>query len=436
MNQSLYFRHLVLWGLLLVSGQVFAHHPNEGSLTLEQLLKEAEAQNLDIKEAESQLKSSEAAADSQYGMLMPQVSVEGGPLTTKFDDEKNSGTAVYGKAEWNLYRGGKDSNELDKAKIRSDLDRKKYEATKSKIIREVSRVYYELLFLLEGSDLKGKAIEMNQEQMKLAKLKKSSGFTSSADVIEFELRDATLNSDLKMYSQAIAEKSRELSVLLGRKDSSIPSLVRGHLLRETTTSLTRENVLNRLKDDNIEIAEAQAELKMSEKDASIAKSGFLPSLDLEAKYGKLANEEKVFADNNNYSVMLKLSVPLFSGLETMNQTKSARSAVVARDAAASRKGLTVVAETENLFYQLSILTDRLNLEEKNLSKSEEYYKITLGEYRRGVKNSPDMVGASERLLEARIRNLEYRKDYYLTKLKIYELVSSDPTREGSAKISN
>lgn len=436
MSQPLYFCRFVFVGLLLFGGRAFAHHPNEGSLTLEQLLKEAETQNLDIKEAEGQLKTSEALASSQYGRLMPQLSIEGGPQSTKFDDEKNSGTTVYGKAEWNLYRGGKDSSELDKAKIKSDLDRKKYEAIKSKVVREISRVYYELLFLLEGSDLKEKAIEMNQEQMKLAKLKKSSGFTSNADVIEFELREATLNSDLKMFSQVIAEKSRELSVLLGRKDSSIPSLVKGHLVRETATTLSKENVLSRLKDNNIEIAEAQAEFKMSEKDVSIAKSGFLPSLDLEAKYGKIANEEKVFNDKDNYSVMLKLSVPLFSGLETMNQTKSARSAVVARDAAASRKGLSVVAKTGNLFSQLSTLTDRLNLEEKNLSKSEEYYKITLGEYRRGVKNSPDMVGASERLLEARIRNLEYRKDYYLTKLRIYELVSSDPSREAPTKTSN
>jgi outer membrane protein TolC len=429
MSQSLNFCRFVIASLLLFSGQVFAHHPNEGSLSLEQLLKEAETQNLDIKEAESQLKSSEALASAQYGRLMPQLSVEGGPQSTKFDDEKNSGTTVYGKAEWNLYRGGKDSSELDKAKIKSDLDRKKYEAIKSKVVREVSRVYYELLFFIEGSDLKQKAIEMNQEQMKLAKLKKSSGFTSSADVIEFELREATLNSDLKMLSQLISEKSRELSVLIGRTDSSIPSLVKGHLTREASTNLSKENVLSRLKESNIEIAETQAELKLSEKDAAIAKSGYLPSVDLEAKYGKIANEEKVFADNNNYSVMLKFSVPLFSGLETMNQTKSARSAVVARDAAASRKGLSVMADTENLFSQLSTLTERLNLEEKNLSKSEEYYKITLGEYRRGVKNSPDMVGASERLLEARIRNLEYRKDYYLTKLKIYELVSSDPRKD-------
>lgn len=422
--------------MFFIGSLAFAHHPNEGSLSLEQLLAEAESQNLEIKEADGYLRASEAESKSQYGKLLPQLSVEGGPLTTKFDDGKNSGTVVYGKADWNLYRGGRDQDAIDKSKIKRDLDRKKYEAVKSRVVREISRVYYELLFLLEGTALKEKALEMNQEQMNLAKIKKSSGFTSSADVIEFELREATLNSDLKMFSQVISEKSRELSVLLGRNDSSIPNLVKGHLKREDSPTLSRESILSRLKGSNIEIAEAQAELQMSQKDISIAKSGFLPAVDLEAKYGRIANEERVFSDNDNYSVMLKVSVPLFSGLETLNQTRAASSTVAAKDAAISRKNLSAYAETENLLSQLSTLSDRLNLEEKNLSKSEDYYKITLGEYKRGVKNSPDMVGASERLLEARIRNLEYRKDYYLTKLKIYELVSSDPSRERIPKTSN
>jgi outer membrane protein len=433
-RRSFYFFRIVGFALVYFVGTIaFADHPNEGSLSLEQLLREAESQNLDLKEADSYLKASEAESKSQYGKLMPQLSIEGGPLATKFDDDKNSGTVVYGKADWNLYRGGRDQDAIDKSKIKRDLDRKKYEAVKSRVVREISRVYYELLFLLEGSALKEKALEMNKEQMKLAKLKKSSGFTSSADVIEFELREATLNSDLKMFSQVINEKSRELSVLLGRKDSSVPNLVKGHLKRETLPALSRESILSRLKDSNIEIAEAQADLQMSQKDASIAKSGFLPAVDLEAKYGRIANEERVFSDNNNYSVMLKVSVPLFSGFETINQTRAANANVAAKDVATSRKSLSAYAETENLFSQLSTLSDRLNLEEKNLSKSEDYYKITLGEYKRGVKNSPDMVGASERLLEARIRNLEYRKDYFVTKLRIYELVGSDPTREETSK---
>ncbi|MBK7961789.1 MAG: TolC family protein [Bdellovibrionales bacterium] len=428
-NRTSYISRFIVGALLLqIPLQSMADHPNEGAFTLEQLIKEAEAQNFEIKEAESTYKSSQSQADAKYGKFLPRLSVEGGPQTTKFDDDKNSGTTLYGKADWNLYRGGLDQDNFEKSRIQRDLDQKKFEASKSKVIRDVSRNFHELSFLLESSALKEKALQLNQEQMKLAKLKKNSGFTSSADVIEFELREATLTSDLKMISQLNTEKSRELSVLLGRKDLSSSILVKGHLAKETP-SISKEDILKRLRQSNIEIVQANAEAQLSQKDAAIAKSGFLPSVDLEAKYGKIANEERVFSENNNYSLMLKISVPLFSGLETLNETRAARSSVAAKEASATRKTLTGQADAENLLSQLTTISERINLEEKNLSKSEEYYKITLGEYRRGVKNSPDMVGASERLLEAKIRNLEYRKDFYLTKLKIYELVSSDPMRE-------
>lgn len=410
----------------------WADHPNEGAFTLEQLIKEAEAQNFEIKEAESTYKSSEAQIDAKYGRFLPRLSVEGGPQTSKFDDDKNSGTTLYGKAEWNLYRGGLDQDNFEKSRIQRDLDLKKFEAAKSKVICDVSRNFHELSFLLESSALKEKALQLNQEQMKLAKLKKSSGFTSSADVIEFELREVTLTSDLKLISQLTTEKSRELSVLLGRKDLSSSILVKGHLAKETP-SISKEDILKRLRESNIEIVQANAEAQLSQKDAAIVKSGYLPSVDLEAKYGKIATEERVFTENNNYSFMLKISVPLFSGLETLSETRAARSAMVAKEANATRKTFSSQADAENLLSQLTTISDRINLEERNLSKSEEYYKVTLGEYRRGVKNSPDMVGASERLLEAKIRNLEYRKDYHLTKLKIYAIVSSDPVREANSK---
>ena len=408
---------------LISSGNVFAHHPNEGSLTLEQLLKEAELQNLEIKEAENKFKSSNLSVNSKKGPFLPQISIEGGPVSSKHGNESNSGTTAYGKLNWNLYRGGKDSSELEKENIKNNLDQKKVEAVKAKVIREISRVYFELLFLLESSDLKSKAIEMNHEQMKLGRLKNNSGFTSSADVIEFELRDATLNSDLKMIEQEISEKSREIAILIGRKDSTI-QLVKGHLSRDTLMDLNRERILSQIRDSNIDLVEAQAEIHLSEKDEEISKSGFFPSVDLEASYGKLASEGRVLDGSNNYEVALKFSIPLFSGLETLNQKRAARFSVVEKEALSARKNLSAIAEVENLFSKLSTINERLNLEEKNLAKSEEYYKITLGEYRRGVKNSPDVVGASERLLDARIRNLEYRKDYYLTKLKIYELISS------------
>ena len=146
MSQHLKFLHLILIGCSILSGNIaFADHPNQGSLTLEQLLNEAADQNLEIQEAQAQYKSSLLEKSSKSGPLMPQLSIEGGPITTSFESEKNSGTALYGKAEWNIYRGGKDSSELGKSKIVSELEQKRLEAVKAKISREISRVYFELL---------------------------------------------------------------------------------------------------------------------------------------------------------------------------------------------------------------------------------------------------------------------------------------------------
>ncbi|MDZ4084220.1 MAG: TolC family protein [Bdellovibrionales bacterium] len=404
----------------------FADHPGEGSLTLAPLIAEAEAQNLELQEADASLKSTRSRARAAFGRYLPSLSLEGGPLLTRFADQASSGTSYYGKIDWNLYRGGADRYSFDSFKIRESLEERKFASVKAKVGRDVARLYYELLFLLESKALKEKAIELNQEQMALAKRKKTSGFTSSADVIEFELREATLNSDLQMLNQQLIEQSRQLSVVLGRKDSNSVITVKGHL-KKVGPVASKETFMRQLDEQSLEIATAKADVELSERDRSSIQSRYLPSLDLEARYGKIAVDERVLPGTNNYAVFLKLSVPIFSGLETLNESRAINASLAAKEASAARAALTTRATAENLFSLLKTISDRIALEEKTLPKSETYYKITLDEYRRGVKNSPDMVGASERLLDARIRNLEFRRDFFLAELKLYDLISEVPS---------
>lgn len=417
-------KHLVLLAVtvLTLPLKALGDHPNEGSLTLAPLIHEASAQNLELQEAEASFKSAQARANASFGRFLPAVSVEGGPMVNRLNDENNSGMTYYGRLDWNLYRGGSDQFSYRNYRLREELENRKYQAVKAKVARDVSRAYYELLFLLESTALKEKAIELNQEQMKLAKVKNSSGFTSSADVIEFELREATLNSDLKMIAQQALEKSRDLAVILGRPDVSTPILVKGHLAK-VEPAFTKDKVMQKIEDSNFGIVTAKAELELSKNEVASVKARYLPSVDLDARYGKFAVDERVLSTANNYAVFLRFSIPIFSGLETLNESRAASASAMANEKVAVRTTLTTRAAVENIFSLLKTLTERMSLEEKNLAKSESYYKITLAEYRRGIKNSPDMVGASERLLEARIRNLEFRRDFYVAELQLAELTS-------------
>lgn len=406
--------------ILGISAIARADHPNEGKVAISQLIEEAEQNSLEIKQTEENLNSLKSKLSSQYGRLSPKLSVEGGPQATKFDDEKSNATVLYGKAEWNLYNGGSDKSIIDSSKSEIEIQEKRLQFIKSKLRSEVSKLYFELQFLLESISLKKQALELNSQQMKIAKAKNSSGFTTSSDVLEFDLRDSTLQSDLVLLNQQLDKKYADLNVLLSRRNHEPQEAVKGHLVREEI-SINRDQYLDKMLKNNDQILLSKIELQQAETEKRQAKSQFLPKLDLEARYGKLANDEKVFNDKDNYSVMLKFNLPLFSGFKNYNSVKSASAKVAASQLSIDQKNISLSAELDATLAEIKALNSRLDLEEKNLERSEKYYKLTLDEYRRGIKNSPDMVGASERLLEARIRNLEYRRDLMLAKAKIQEL---------------
>lgn len=411
------------WSLVifLFGATVLADHSNEGTQTLEPLIKEAEANNLEFKKMEQMVKSLEWEGYAWRGRFFPAFSIEGGQLFAKHEDENASGSFLFGKAEWNLYRGGFDESQIQKSQLSLELEKKKLQFAKIKIRNEVSKHYYEMLFILESLTLKERAIAMNEEQMKLARAKKNSGFTSQADVIEFELRNATLQSDLLLLNQDLEQKSKELAFDLGLNPTQAISSIKGHLHRDPT-KLDQAKLLEQLKLNNVSLMESESQYQSSEWDKKISFAEYLPRFDIEAQYGRLASEERVFIGDVNYSVMLKVSIPLFSGLDTFNSQRAFNSLLQAKRYEMLNQRRSLELELKTILSSITILNQRLDIEEKNLARSEEYYKITLMEYKRGVKNSPDMVGASERLLDARIRNLEFRRDLSLMLLKVSEVV--------------
>lgn len=403
-----------------VSLSAYADHPNEGHIAISQLIAEAESQSLEIKKAEENLKVSKSKLQSSYGAFVPKISLEGGPQISKFDSVQENGTSLFGKAEWNIFNGGRDKSLTELHKDEFNLQEKQLQQLKNKIKRNVSRIYYELQFLLEKSSLLEKALALNSQQMKIAKAKNSSGFTSSSDVLEFDLRESTLKSDLVLLNQQLIAKSKELDVILSRDSIDAVEAVKGHLER-IKIEPNRSEILSKAQKNNTEINAVELELARARLDNDLALSQFSPKLDLEAKYGKLASEETVFDKNDNYTVSLKLSIPLFSGFSDYNNLKAAKALVSSAEKDKQQKSLAVTSELDTVITEIKALNQRLDIEEKNLERSETYYKLSLEEYRRGVKNSPDIVGASERLIDARIRNLEYRRDLILAQLKLEEI---------------
>jgi outer membrane protein TolC len=396
----------------------YAHHPNEGDWTLPSLLEDAFKNNLEIKEAEQQQEVSSALRKQAVSAYLPHLSLDGGAQSNRFDSEQSSGVFGHVSANINLYRGGRDKINQEVLSAEESFQKFRYQKTRARIQREVSKKYYELLYLSEGIALKEEALETNKNSMALAQKKKAAGFTSQADVLEFELRESNLKSDLNLLRQEEATKTKELARLIGYLGDKALR-VKGHLER-THLDRREESLLTQALEEREDLKEAQKALAVSELEYKGLFADYLPRIDLKAKYGKLATEERVSENLNNFSVGLQVSIPIFSGLDTLYGRDAKAKDRARNDYRAERIKQEVKVQLETALSRLKSIDERLDLEEKNIARSRQYYDLTLSEYRKGVKNSPDVAGAAERLYDAKLRNLGYRRDYYLTNIEIAE----------------
>jgi outer membrane protein TolC len=173
------------------------------------------------------------------------------------------------------------------------------------------------------------------------------------------------------------------------------------------------------------ILQADYDRRFMAMEVSKQRADFMPRIDAEARYGRLGNAERVSPRSGDFTMLLKVSVPIFSGLSTSHRVDSVAAAGRSRAIEAEYEKAHLVEDLDALVATINTVQKRLDLEELNLQKSRDYYATTLQEYRRGLKNSPDMVVASERVLDAKIRNLEFRRDLAIAVAKVRKI--SGPT---------
>ena len=116
-----------------------------------------------------------------------------------------------------------------------------------------------------------------------------------------------------------------------------------------------------------------------------------------------------------------ITIPLFSGLDTYYKVKSSNLNISANEKLLNQKRLDVESEFSVLKNKIVELAKLFKINEQKLENSQKYFELTLGEYRRGIKNSPDLVGATERLFSSKKKQVEILKELEILKIQIETL---------------
>ena len=248
-----------------------------------------------------------------------------------------------------------------------------------------------------------------------------SGVATPSDRLEFKMKGLDLDQSQRTTSTRFKTLSFDLLVRLGY-DLDEPLVIIGQLAHADEW----EHDLKHSHKDHEYFSKPSVlyaeELNLMGKQRRRA---WMPKLDLYASWHQFNQREEdptASGERQKSAVGLKVTLDLFDGISARSDSQALAAQASAALAISEFKKKKSEALIEKEFSELKSLHDQVHEVEKLIKMAREYYRATQSEYSRGAKNSPDVLGATEKLEEIQrsknqlIRDFQVARSHVLSKI--------------------
>ncbi|MGZ3743409.1 MAG: TolC family protein [Pseudobdellovibrionaceae bacterium] len=390
-------------------------HALTGLSSLEQQVIE---KNQILAALKSEIESKENLRHSSYANYYPSLSAVGGWGQNRLDnpEESNKGYVGYLDGRINLFNGFRDLAVTNQTEISVELKKLEYESSRLEIRLELIETMSNMIYLHKLQSILNDEAKITQEQKTMAAKKVRAGLTSSVDNLELTLREKEIAIQQKQIDQLHNESHQKFLQLFG---NDIPDSELDKVSFDSLENLKQIRSFNDKK--NPEVQKAQLFLKQSELEQKELRADSLPSVDFIYSFGRLTPSENSPMQFNESKYALQISLPLFSGFGTRHKIKAGYSESVARQFRARQALFNSQSSFNSLKEKIQELSDLYEINEEKLVASKKYFEMTVEEYKRGIKNSPDLVNATERWFSSQKKKFELLKELEMTKTRIENL---------------
>ncbi len=407
---------MLFLGLSQVLHSSPSHSSQTGTVGLEDAKKFAVEHNYEVTALRKTLEEAKAVVGRVRSSYYPKLGVAGG--ADNQIDSHNSESAVIGYAYGNInvFNGFSDSYRSQIASLEAEKAEVRLNRTEFRVGLDVENIFHLYIFTKGKLDLKNEALTLNNELRKLAKQKRGAGMTGESDVMDFDLRDAILRSDIVLVQQELESARANLRRLLGEE---IGAKI------EPIGKLQHQHIKGSLMDYIKKMNERSEQVLIAGRNASIASvqsktwtSKWLPKFDIEAKAGYLPLIERPQQGGASLSLMGIIKLELFSGFDAVWEKREGEAKRLKTEAELKNAILTSVTQMDIAYRKLKVVQERVDLEEKNLDRAEKYYRAVMSEYKRGIKNSIDLKQAAEVLYETKLRRENYKYEFLSDRIEL------------------
>lgn len=340
--------------------------------------------------------------------------------------QANSYTAALSGSQ-PLYTGGRLGAAVDIAKAFLDATRLNLREQTADIELQVRSAYYRARLALELVTISQAALAQAQRFLSSERLRREAGTGSELDVLRSEVSVANLQPQLIQAANAaelaLLDLKRLTDIPLARPVVLTTPLDAPAQIAEVDTAAAFRQLSQRAA-----VAAQEHQVEIREAQVRIARSGYMPNVNLSVNYGRQLYPSEMFKFNEewrkDFYASLSVSVPIFHGGATRANVAAAQ---VAADQ--ERLRLSQLREAVQLGYH-SALGERerarssIAARQLTVRQAQRVYDLTVLRYDQGMASQLEVSDSRLALLQARTNLAQAVADFHIANANLARAIGA------------
>lgn len=385
------------------------------NITIKQNRLNAASSQVDIKQAKANFLPSVSASASQNLTNRPNAAtsmiISGSEVKTS--SSKTSYNGNYNiNASWTVFDGSR-LNNLKQKQLNSQAADLDVAQSENNIIQSITQTYIQILYAAES-------IKVNEANLKVSEANAArghqlfqAGSASKADYAQLESQVSQDRYQLVTSQASLQNYKLQLKQLLeigGEEELDIylPQLSDNDVL---TPLPTKTEIYNAALNYRPEIQSGKLDVKAAELGVKVAKSGYLPTLSMNAgistnnmnKGGNFGNQ---LSDNWANSVGLTLSIPIYDKRQTKSQVQKAQIQRQNSELSLQNEQKTLYSNIESLWLDANSAQQQYLSARAQVNSTQTSFDLMQEQFNLGMKNTVELLTEQSNLLKAQNQMLQ------------------------------
>ncbi len=447
--------HFILL-LFLASVATFAQ---EKKWTLKECINYAVKNNISIKQSELDIQTTAISKKDAIGNFLPNISattshswnigLNQNITTGLLENQTTQFTSANLNANVDIFKGLQNVNQLRKANLA--IIASQYQLTKMQedIALNVANAYLQILFNKENLKVQTQQKLLNTKQYNRTVELVDAGNVPKGDLLDIQATMATGNQRVIVAENTLLLSKLSLAQLLQIEDfqkfdiseDDMPSML------STILNETPEAVIAKAKESRTELKIAETNVALAQKDISIAKGAYLPSLTGFYGFNTRASNSNgfeiingvpiitspkplfdQFSTNKGQNFGLSLNIPIFNGLAVRNNVARTKIALAKSQLAKYQQELDIERNVFTAYTDTKAAKESYEAALQIVKARELAMQYAKDRYEIGMMNVFDYNQSQTAFVNAQSEVLRTKYDY-IFRIKILEFYFGIPLIE-------